>query len=101
MIELDSNSFDESVMGNATILIDFWAPWCGPCKQLHPILDELATETSLPIAKINVDENTDIASKYNVVSIPTMIVFENGLPAKTIIGAMPKHRLVKELEGWI
>lgn len=100
-MDLTKDNFADAIKNNDIILIDFWAEWCGPCRQLSPILDEIANENQLAIGKVNVDDNQEIANKYGITSIPTMIVFENGLPAHNIIGAMPKHRLLKELDGWI
>jgi thioredoxin 1 len=82
------------------VLVDFWAPWCGPCRVIAPSLEEIADEQSdqLRIVKLNVDENQQTAAKYGVMSIPTLIVFKGGEPAHTIVGALPKKRLVQELE---
>ena len=82
------------------VLVDFWAPWCGPCRVIAPSLEEIADEQadSLRIVKLNVDENQQTAARYGVMSIPTLLVFKNGEVAKTIVGALPKKRLVQELE---
>jgi len=98
---LNSNNFEEFLGNNSPAIIDFWAEWCGPCKKMKPILEELESEFNVIIGKVDADESADIASKYNVSSIPTIIVFEDKVPVKTIVGAMPKHKLIKELEGWI
>ena len=79
-MDLTKDNFNDAIKNNDVILIDFWAEWCGPCRQLSPILDEIANENQLVIGKVNVDENNEIANKYGITSIPTMIVFENGLP---------------------
>jgi thioredoxin 1 len=100
MIITDSN-FDEVVQSNELVLMDFWAEWCGPCKMLSPILDEIASEHGLLIGKLNVDENPKKMEEYSVHSIPTMVLFSSGQPVKTIIGAKPKHLLLKELSEWI
>ena len=82
-------------------VIDFWAPWCGPCKQVEPILEEISKEYNILVGKLNVDDFPEISQKYQISSIPTMIVFENGIRVKQITGALPKHKLVKELDGWL
>ena len=96
----DSN-FIETINSHKVVLVDFWAEWCGPCKKVSPILDEISSENNLWVAKLNVDDNPIKAAEFSVSSIPTMILFENGKPVKTIIGAKPKHVLVEELSRWI
>jgi thioredoxin 1 len=93
--------FDEAVSTNDLVLIDFWADWCGPCKKLSPILDEISNERGLLVGKLNVDENPVKVAEYSVHSIPTMVLFKSGQPVKTIAGAKPKHLLLKELSEWI
>jgi thioredoxin 1 len=95
------DSFDLVIKHNDLILVDFWAEWCGPCKMLAPILDEISNETGLLVGKLNVDENPAKTTEYSVSSIPTMVLFKSGQPVKTIVGAKPKHLLLKELEEWI
>ncbi len=95
------NSFTETLSTNDLVLVDFWAEWCGPCKKLSPILDEISNETGLLVGKLNVDENPQKMEEYSVHSIPTMVLFKSGQPVKTIVGAKPKHVLLKELSEWI
>ena len=95
----DSNFQAEVLESDTPTLVDFWAPWCGPCRIIAPSLEELNEELdNFRVVKLNVDENQITAAKYDVMSIPTLIVFKNGQPAKKIIGAMPKKRLQAELE---
>ena len=99
--EVTDNNFQAEVLEHEKpVLVDFWAPWCGPCRVIAPSLEEIADEQSdsLRIVKLNVDENQQTAAQYGVMSIPTLIVFKNGQAAKTIVGALPKKRLVQELE---
>jgi thioredoxin 1 len=97
--DLDMDSFDEAISSSDTpILVDFWAEWCGPCKMIAPILEEIASEhEGIKIAKVNVDESPDLARRYEIMSIPALIVFENGAPAKKLIGAKPKGALLEEI----
>ena len=100
VINLTEATFDEVIGGTAEpVVVDFWAEWCGPCKMVAPILDEIATEQAgkVRVTKLNVDENPSIAQKYGVMSIPTMLVFENGEVIKSIVGAKPKATLMAEL----
>ncbi len=96
---LSEATFDEVVgSSDKPVLVDFWAEWCGPCKMIAPILEEIASEQDgISIAKVNVDENPDIARRFEVMSIPTMIVFKDGEPAKRMVGAKPKGSLLDEL----
>lgn len=98
--QVTDNDFQAEVLeAGEPVLVDFWAPWCGPCRVVHPILEEMSNERDdIKIVSINIDENQDTASQYDVMSIPTMIVFKGGQPAKRIVGAMPKKRLEAEIE---
>ena len=100
MIVTDAN-FDTVIAENNLVLVDFWAEWCGPCKKLSPILDEISQEENLLVAKVNIDDNPIKPKDYSVASIPTMILFKDGKPVNTIIGAKPKHILLKELAEYI
>jgi len=95
------NSFTEVVESNDLVLMDFWAEWCGPCKQVSPILDEISSEHGILVGKLNIDENPLKTEEFAVHSIPTMVLFKSGQPVKTIVGAKPKHVLLKELSEWI
>jgi thioredoxin 1 len=94
-------TFDSAVNDNDLILIDFWAEWCGPCKMVSPVLDSISESTGLLVGKLNVDENPEKMQEYSVHSIPTMVLFKSGQPVKTIVGAKPKHLMLKELSEWI
>jgi thioredoxin 1 len=95
----DSNFQAEVLESDKPVLVDFWAPWCGPCRVVAPVLEEIASERDdLRIVKLNVDENQQTAAAFDVLSIPTMILFKHGQVAKKVIGAYPKKRLEAELE---
>ncbi len=101
-LNFTDNAFDQDVLNSEVpVLVDFWAPWCGPCKAIAPILEELATELDgkVKIAKLNVDENPDIMMRYGVRSIPTLIMFKNGEPTAMQVGAVPKNRLSDWIRG--
>src|SRR4051812_47600827 len=96
----DTNFQAEVLEADTPVLVDFWAPWCGPCRMVAPILEQMAGERgdALKIVKLNVDDNQETAAKFEVLSIPTLILFKHGEVATKVIGAMPKKRLEAELE---
>ena len=100
LINITDEEFEDSILKNSGVcLVDFWAEWCGPCKQISPILEEIASEENndITIAKINIDENPRIATDYGIRSIPTMLLFSNGELKDTKVGVLPKQ----ELNDWI
>ena len=101
---LTTITFDEEIAGAAEpVLVDFWAEWCGPCKTVAPLLDEIADEHAgkIRIAKVNVDDSPDIGQRFGVMSIPTMIVFRDGEPVKRMVGAKGKGQLLQELSEFL
>ena len=103
ILQLDNNNFKTTVAGATPVLVDFWAPWCGPCKAIAPILDELSTELAgkLTIAKVNVDDNGELAAQYGVRAIPTMLLFKDGAMVEQFVGMMDKATLKGKLAGKI
>jgi thioredoxin 1 len=104
IVTLSDSTFDESVGSAETpIVVDFWAEWCGPCKMIAPALEEIANEQSgrIRIAKLNVDDNPDTARRFDVMSIPTLLVFQDGQPVKRLVGAKGKGQLLQDLSEFI
>ena len=102
--ETTDATFDADVlMNDKPVIVDFWAPWCGPCRAVAPILEELAAEhgDKVKIVKLNTDENPEITSRYGITGIPTMNVYVKGEVVKTLVGALPKPKLVRELSDFI
>ena len=103
-VDVTDATFDSDVLqSDKTVLVDFWAEWCGPCKMVAPVLDEIAGEhrDTLTVAKLDIDHNPAAARDYQVMSIPTMIVFQGGKPVKQIVGAKPKAALLRDLADYL
>jgi thioredoxin 1 len=97
-------TFDKLVLQNSKpVIVDYWAEWCGPCRMVSPVLDEIASEHSdkIDVVKLNIDENPEISQRYQIMAIPTMSVFQNGQVVKQIVGAKPKAALLRELADFI
>ena len=104
LITVTDSTFDESVTGADTpVLVDFWAEWCGPCKMIAPVLEEIASDHKgrIAIAKLNVDENPETARRFDVMSIPTLMVFKGGAPVKRLVGSKGKGQLLQDLAEFI
>jgi thioredoxin 1 len=103
LIQVTDANFESTVAASATpFVLDFWAIWCGPCRQMEPVLNKLAAENdSIVVGKLNVDENPTTATKFDILSIPTLLVFVNGEVVKKLVGAMSPQRLADELAEWL
>jgi len=102
--EFDDNTFDEQVNGaDLPVIVDFWAEWCGPCRMVAPILEQIASEYAgkLVVGKLNVDDNPNIARRYEIMSIPTLLIFKEGVLKKRLIGAKGKGQLMEELAEFV
>lgn len=101
LLDVTDTTFEAEVINSDTpVLVDFWAPWCGPCKAIGPVLQEIADERGdqIKIVKVNIDENQQMAMKLNVMSIPTMVIFKDGQPVDKIVGAHPKANIVAKID---
>jgi thioredoxin 1 len=102
IVHVTDEGFAEAVLASdLPVVLDFWAPWCGPCRMMEPVLEEIAAEYAgrLVVAKLNVDESPKTATEYDILSIPTLMMFKGGKIVKTLVGAMPKKKIVEELAG--
>ncbi|HVA06390.1 MAG TPA: thioredoxin [Acidimicrobiales bacterium] len=104
IVTLSDATFDEHVKGSdVPVLVDFWAEWCGPCKMISPVLEEIAREQEgkLQIGKLNIDDNLEVTRRFDVMSIPTLILFKDGQPEVRLIGAKPKKQLLEEISAYL
>nr|YP_009392239.1 thioredoxin [Osmundaria fimbriata]ARW60801.1 thioredoxin [Osmundaria fimbriata] len=104
ILQVLDSSFDSEVLQvEITVLVDFWAPWCGPCRMIAPVINEIAKEyqDKIKVVKVNTDENPTIATEYGIRSIPTIMIFQNGVKVDTVIGAVPKSTLINTLDKYI
>jgi thioredoxin 1 len=104
IVTLSDATFDEHVKGSdVPVLVDFWAEWCGPCKMISPVLEEIAEEQAgkIQIGKLNIDDNLEVTRRFDVMSIPTLILFKDGQPEVRLIGAKPKGQLLQEISAYL
>ncbi len=103
IVHVNDQSFSTDVESTGTVLVDFWAPWCGPCKMIAPVLEEIDNEigNKLTIAKLNVDDNQNSARKYGIMGIPTLLLFKDGRPVEKIVGYQPKDELMATINKHI
>ena len=94
VIKVDKTNFNDIKNSDKKVLLDFYADWCGPCKMISPIIDEIAKESTIDVAKVNVDKNQNLAAKYSVMSIPTLLVFRDGKIVNQMVGAKPKNQIL-------
>jgi thioredoxin 1 len=104
IVTLSDATFDEHVKGSdVPVLVDFWAEWCGPCKMIAPVLEEIAEEQTgkIQIGKLNIDDNLEVTRRFDVMSVPTLILFKDGQPEVRLIGAKPKSQLIEEISAYL
>jgi thioredoxin 1 len=102
IVTLNDGTFNDAISADKPILVDFWAEWCGPCRVIAPVLEEIAGEhDTFTIGKLNIDHNPMVGAQHDVMSIPTLILFKDGVEKKRIVGAAPKHRLLQELTEFL